>query len=60
MYKRQELVHTVNKLTEAAGVTDPRYTLHPDAGDDAISAVISHLEQRMELPPLVPTPDGRR
>lgn len=51
---RRELIHTVNRLTEAAGVTDPRYVLAPDAGDDAVTAVILHLEQRMELPPLVP------
>ena len=57
---RRELIHTVNKLTEAAGVTDPAYTLHADAGDDAVAAVIAHLEQRMELPPLVSTPETER
>ncbi len=57
---RRELIHTVNRLTEAAGVTDQRYVLHPDAGDDAVTAVILHLEQRMELPPLVQTPGTQR
>lgn len=51
---RRELIHTVNRLTEAAGVTDPNYVLHPQSGDDAIAAVVLHLEQRMDLPPLRP------
>ncbi|MEM7323659.1 MAG: hypothetical protein AAF531_11295 [Actinomycetota bacterium] len=57
---RRELIHTVNRLTEAAGVTDPRFQLHPESGDDAVAAVILHLEQRMELPPLVETPRAQR
>ncbi|MEM7272537.1 MAG: hypothetical protein AAF547_05605 [Actinomycetota bacterium] len=50
---RRELIHTVNKLTEAAGVTDPNYRLPPEASDAAIAGVILHLEQRLELPPVV-------
>lgn len=49
---RRELIHTVNKLTEAAGVTDPNYRLPPDASDAAVAAVVLHLEQRLDLPPV--------
>lgn len=57
---RTDLVHTINRLTKAAGVTDPAYLLPPNANDTMITAVIDHLERRLELPPLQPMPEPQR
>ena len=51
---RQDLIQTVNRLTAAAGITDPAYTLTTNANDHMIANVISLLEQRLELAPLEP------
>lgn len=49
---RQDLVQTINRLSKAAGVTDEALQLPPNANDTMIAAVISHLEDRLELAPL--------
>ncbi len=51
---RQDLVLTVNRLTAAAGINDPAYTLNTNANDHMIANVIAMLEQRLELAPLDP------
>lgn len=51
---RHDLVQTINRLTTAAGITDPAYRLDTNANDHMIANVISLLEQRLELPPLEP------
>ncbi len=51
---RGDLVETINRLTRAAGVTDPAYLLAPNASDAMIDAVIGHLERGLDLPPLAP------
>ncbi len=51
---RQDLVMTVNRLTTAAGITDPAYILDSNANDHMIANVIAMLEQRLELAPLGP------
>jgi hypothetical protein len=57
---RGDLVHTVNRLTRASGIDDPALILAPDADDATISAIVDHLERRLELPPLMPTPTTQR
>ncbi|MGB5760116.1 MAG: hypothetical protein WBM50_24590 [Acidimicrobiales bacterium] len=49
---RGDLVQTINRLTKAAGVTDPAYLLAPNASDAMIEAVIGHLERGLDLAPL--------
>ncbi|MGI9597293.1 MAG: hypothetical protein ACR2QK_14110 [Acidimicrobiales bacterium] len=57
---RGDLVQTINRLTRAAGVTDPAFLLPPNASDPMIANVILLLERRLELPPLLPLqPDQR-
>jgi hypothetical protein len=51
---RIDLTKTVNRLIRAAGIDDPARLLRPDASDHEIAAAISSLEQRLELPPLLP------
>lgn len=57
---RTDLIHTINRLTKAAGETDPAYLLHPAASDDHIAHVVDRLELRLELPPLTPTNSPQR
>ncbi len=57
---RHDLVNTINRLTKAAGVSDPAYLLPPNAEDAMIAAVIDHLERRLELPPLTPVGPPQR
>lgn len=57
---RTDLVHTINRLTKAAGETDPAYLLGPHASDTDIAAVVDRLEQRLELPPLMPLNSPQR
>lgn len=47
---RIDLINTVNRLTRAAGETDPRFTLHAAADNGQIAWVIDHLERRLDLP----------
>ena len=49
---RHDLVQTVNRLSTAAGVTDPRWHLENNANDHMIANVIATLEQQLELPPI--------
>lgn len=57
---RTDLVHTINRLTKAAGETDPAFLLPPNATDAHIAGVVDRLELRLELPPLTPTNTHRR
>ncbi|MGH1492599.1 MAG: hypothetical protein ACRBK7_24945 [Acidimicrobiales bacterium] len=57
---RTDLVHTINRLTKAAGETDPAYLLGPHASDIDIAAVVDRLERRLELPPLMPLNSPQR
>lgn len=57
---RNDLVNTINRLTRAAGVTDPNFLLPPHASDTMIEAVIDHLERRLELGPLTPMAPPQR
>lgn len=49
---RIELINTINRLSRAAGVDDPRYQLSPDAPNQSILWVVNQLETQLELGPL--------
>ena len=55
---RADLVKTVNRLIEAAGIADPAARLPFDATDHEIHTVVAELERRLELGPLQPTQPG--
>lgn len=57
---RSDLVQTINRLSRAAGLQEPRFFLTPDASDAMIAAVVDHLERLLELPPLPPMPGTHR
>jgi hypothetical protein len=49
---RTDLVNTINRLSKAAG--EPDLLLGSDASNQYIAAVLDRLEQRLDLPPLIP------
>ncbi len=53
---RTDLVNTLNRLTTAAGLRDPSFTLPPNASDLHISTIVERLERQLELPPLTSFP----
>jgi hypothetical protein len=50
---RIDLINTINRLTKAAGETDPRFVLDSRANNHQIAHVVDHLERRLELGPPV-------
>lgn len=50
--RRYDLTATVNRLTNAAGMTDPRHQLPITANEMELAAAITKIEQQLGLPPL--------
>ncbi len=51
---RSDLVKTVNHLIGSAGIREPTANLTLDATDAEIDTVVTELERRLELGPLLP------
>lgn len=50
--RRYDLTATVNRLTNAAGMTDPRHQLPITANEMELAAAITNIEHQLGLPPL--------
>lgn len=57
---RTDLIKTVNRLITASGIAGPEAQLPFDAADHEIELVVTELERRLELGPLMPSNDPRR
>ena len=57
--RHYDLTATVNRLTNAAGLTDARYQLPITATEADLATAVSRIEHQLGLPPLTEGPDDR-